>query len=103
MMKKIVVGTTPKIRWKFSNVDVSDIVTATMTIVRYGKKLLTKEIDSAVISDSEIAYSLSQNDTLNIGAGPCEMMLNWVTSDGIRGTSEILRIEATKNHINEVL
>lgn len=30
-MQKIVVGTTPKIRWKFSNVDVSDIVIATMT------------------------------------------------------------------------
>lgn len=102
-MKKIVVGTTPKIRWKFSNVDVSDIVTATMTVMRYGKTLIVKDITDSVITDNEITYSLSQNDTLKIGTGSCEMMLNWVTSDGIRGTSEILRIEATKNHINEVL
>lgn len=102
-MKKIVVGTTPKIMWKFSEVDVSNIVTATMTVVRYGKTLLTKDINSALITDNEIIYNLSQTDTLKIGTGSCEIMLNWVTSDGIRGTSEVLRIDATKNHINEVL
>ena len=102
-MKKIVVGTTPKIMWKFSEVDVSNIVKATMTVVRYGKTLLTKDINSALITDNEITYNLSQTDTLKIGAGSCEIMLNWVTSDGIRGTSEVLRIDATKNHINEVL
>ena len=102
-MKKIVVGTTPKIRWKFSNVDVSDIVTATMTIKRYGTNVVEKDIESATINGNEIIYSLSQDETLGIGVGICEIMLNWVTNNGVRGTSDIARIEFTKNHINEVL
>ena len=102
-MIKIVVGTTPKIRWKFSKVDVSDIITATMTIKRYGTNVIVKEIDSAIVNDDEITYSLSQGETLGIGVGTCEVMLNWVTNNGIRGTSGITHIEFTKNHINEVL
>lgn len=102
-MQKIVVGTTPKIRWHFSKVKVSDIVTATMTIKRYSKNIIMKEIDSAIINNDEITYSLSQDETLGIGVGTCEIMLNWVTNNGIRGTSGITHIEFTKNHINEVL
>lgn len=102
-MQKIVVGTTPKIRWHFSKNNVSDIVTATMTIKRYGPNIVVKEIDSAIINDDEITYSLSQDETLNIGVGTCEIMLNWVTNNGVRGASGITHIEFTKNHINEVL
>lgn len=102
-MIKIVVGTTPKMRWRFSKVKVSDIVTATMTIKRYRTNIIMKELDSAVVSDDEIVFSLSQEETLGIGIGSCEIMLNWVTNNGIRGTSGITYIEFTKNHINEVL
>ena len=102
-MKKIVVGTTPKIRWKFSNVNVSDIVIATMTFKKYNTNVIVKDIGSAVIGDNEITYTLSQTETLRIGVGKCECMLNWVTANGIRGTSNLLRVEGVKNHINEVL
>lgn len=102
-MQKIVVGTTPKIRWHFSKNNVSDIVTATMTIKRYGTNVVEKDIESATINGNEIIYSLSQDETLGIGVGICEIMLNWVTNNGVRGTSDIARIEFTKNHINEVL
>lgn len=102
-MNKIVVGTTPKIRWRFSKISVSDIVKATMTIKRYGTNVVVKDIDSAIINDDEITYSLSQSETLDIGVGTCEIMLNWVTNNGVRGASGITHIEFTKNHINEVL
>ena len=102
-MKKIVVGTTPKIRWKFSNVNVSDIVIATMTVKKYDVVIITKTIDSATISDNEIIYTLSQSETLKIGIGTHEIMLNWVTTDGVRGTGNLLKIEGVRNHINEVL
>lgn len=102
-MQKIVVGTTPKIRWHFSKVSVSDIVTATTTIKKHGLNVVVKDIDSATINDDEITYSLSQDETLGAGADICEIMLNWVTNTGIRGASGITHIEFTKNHINEVL
>ena len=95
-MQKIAVGTTPKIRWHFSKINVSDIVTATMTIKRYGTNVIVKEIDSAIIDDDEITYSLSQDETLDIGVGTCEIMLNWVTDNDVRGTSDITYIEFTK-------
>lgn len=60
----IVRGTTPTIRFNFTNIDSSDIYVAYMTIAQNNSVVLEKDISQATLGDGFIEFSLTQEDTL---------------------------------------
>lgn len=102
-MAAIVIGTTPTIIYKFSIVDPQDFIAAELTIKNKNSILLKKELTDATIGEDSISWTLTQEDTLGLGTGSMTMMLNWLTADGTRGVSKETIVNATNNHIPEVM
>ena len=100
---QIVVGTTPTITYTFKSVAPSDITTAVLTIRKAGKIVLTKDLWKATVAESSISWTLTQAETLAIGTGDAEMMLNWVTNQGVRGIGKRETVVFVRNHITEVM
>lgn len=104
-MTKIIIGTTPTITYKFSVVSVSDITSAILTIRDRGSDIIRKTLEDAVVNvtDNTLSWTLTQQDTLDIGVKSASIMLNWKLNDGTRGASKEEEITGANNHIREVM
>lgn len=104
-MVKIVIGTTPTIKYKFYIVDPADFAEAILTIKDSRKiEKLRKTLDTATVGADYIEWTLTQEETLNLGTGSAlSMMLNWLTHGGTRGASAEESVVAVNNHIREVI
>ena len=104
-MVKIIIGTTPTIKYKFSIVDPVDFAEAIMTIKDSRKtEKLRKTLDEATVGSDYIEWTLTQEETLLLGTGSAlSMMLNWLTNGGTRGASAEEAVVAVNNHIREVI
>lgn len=104
-MARIVIGTTPTIKYKFKIVDVSEISEAILTIEDSKKQeKLRKTLDTATVGTDYIEWTLTQEETLSLGTGSAlSMMLNWLTNSGVRGASAEEAVTAVNNHIREVI
>lgn len=101
-MIKIIIGTTPTITYKFHIVSPTEFRTAILTI-RANTMLIERTLESATIEEDSISWTLTQEETLLLGAKSAKMMLNWVTVDGTRGASEETSIMGANNHKREVI
>ena len=106
-MKKIVIGTTPTIKYTFSKVATDTLAKAILTIKQGRKILIQKELEDATVEEGAVSWRLSQRETLLINAlgedAEAVMMLNWLTGMGVRGVSEKTVIKVEENHIPEVM
>ena len=102
-MHTIVVGTTPTIQFKFKTIVPSDLAQAILTVERNNTVIVTKNFADATVGEDAIAWTLSQSDTLLIGVGQRDIMLNWLTANGTRGTSAETKINFIPNHIRAVM
>lgn len=104
-MHTIVVGTTPTIQFKFKTIVPSDLAQARLTVKRNNNDMVivTKTLADATVSKDAIAWTLSQAETLLIGVGQRDIMLNWLTANGTRGTSAETRVNFIPNHIRAVM
>lgn len=104
-MARIVIGTTPTIRYKFSIVDPADLSEAILTIKdSRTQEKLRKTLDTATVGTDSIEWTLTQEETLSLGTGSAlSMMLNWLTNSGVRGASAEEAVVAVNNHIREVI
>ena len=102
-MHKIVAGTTPTITYSFSKVKPSDITVAVLTAKRRGAIVLEKTPATATVTDAAISWTLAQEETLDLGLGEVEIMLNWIDSGGKRGVGKIIGARVIPNHVNEVM
>ena len=102
-MTKIIIGTTPTITYRFKVVDVSEITVAILTIKERGVNSIELNLSDATVGEDSLSWTLTQEETLQIGVKTCTMMLNWKTEDGTRGASEEVFIQGAPNHIREVI
>ena len=102
-MPDIVIGTTPTIKYTFHSVEPSDIVSAFLTFKQSGRVLLIKSLTDAEVGGDYISWRLSQEDTLTLGIGDVEIVLNWLTNSDIRGVGNKVRCKCVQNHISEVI
>ena len=102
-MNKIIIGTTPTITYRFKVVDVSEITVAILTVKERGANIIEKTLSDATIGEDSLSWTLTQEESLSIGARTATMMLNWVTEDGTRGASEQVFVTGGDNHIREVI
>lgn len=102
-MANIIIGTTPTIKYKFSSVKVSDMISAFLTIKRRDKVLLKKSLSEADVSTTSLSWHLSQEETLAIGIGDTRIMCNTLLVDGTRTASAETDVKFINNHIPEVI
>ena len=102
-MTKIIIGTTPTITYKFNVVSVSDIVSAILTVKERGENVIEKSLADASIGEDTLSWTLTQQETLDIGARSASIMLNWKLRDGTRGASKEESITGVNNHVREVM
>ena len=104
-MIKIVIGTTPAIRYTFKIVDPADFAEAILTIKDSRKQeKLRKTLETATVGTDYVEWTLTQEETLSLGTGSAlSMMLNWLTNSGVRGASAEEAVVAVNNHIREVM
>ena len=102
-MQEIVSGTTPTITYTFSQVRPSDIESAVLTAKRRGVIVLAKDLEAATVTEESISWTLTQAETLALGIGSVEIMLNWLDANGKRGVGKTVTVSVTPNHIREVM
>lgn len=102
-MTQIIIGTTPTITYKFKIVSPAELEKAILTIKCNGQIILEKTLADAVVGENSLSWTLTQQETLNIGTRSCKMMLNWLTHSGKRGASEETTIAGIQNHVKEVI
>lgn len=102
-MTKIIIGTTPTITYKFSVVSVSDITSAILTIKERGTTIIEKSLADASVGEDTLSWTLTQQETLDMGAKSASIMLNWKLNDGTRGASKEEVIMGVDNHVREVM
>lgn len=101
-MAVIINGTTPTITYKFKHVEVSNIAKAILTIKKSSRIAIEKTLADATVGEDTISWRLTQSQTLAV-LGDAEVMINWVTSEGVRGASNKTLLLFAGNHIMEVV
>lgn len=102
-MTQIIIGTTPTITYTFRVVSPTDLTKAILTIKIAGNVILEKTLADATIGENSLSWTLTQQETLDIGTRIGKMMLNWLTHSGKRGASEETTIAGIQNHVKEVI
>ena len=102
-MTQIIIGTTPTITYTFHTVSPADLSKAILTIKITGQVILEKTLADAVVGENSLSWTLTQQETLDIGTRSGKMMLNWLTNSGTRGASAETVIMGVTNHKREVI
>lgn len=102
-MTQIIIGTTPTITYTFRTVSVSELSKAILTIKCAGRVILEKTLADATVGEDSLSWTLTQQETLDIGTRSGKMMLNWKTASGTRGASAETPIMGVTNHKREVI
>lgn len=102
-MTRIIIGTTPTITYTFKVVPVATITKAVLTVKERGVNIIEKDLSDATVGEDTLSWTLTQEETLAIGARGASIMLNWLTADGVRGASKEEIVNGVNNHIREVM
>lgn len=104
----IIEGTTPTLELTLSDetIDLStfDHVYATLQRMSTKSKKVTKSDAELTLAGNVCSVTLTQAETLLLGAGRCKVQMNWTSDNGAyRDASEIGMFEMSENLLNEVL
>lgn len=88
---EIIRGTTPTLIFTFSEIEATDINQCYMMIKQRGQTIVEKTFaDSVILEDGGLSFTLAQADTLSLCANEsAKVMLDWKTTGGVRGRSNI--------------
>lgn len=88
--------TTPTIKFTFSEIDVSRIVTAYLVIKQNGRTVIERDLSSAGVDEGQISWSLAQVETGKLSKTNATIYCDWLLRDGTRGRSN-LKTEAVED------
>ena len=100
---EIIRGTTPILVFTFSDVSVSDIDTAILTIKQNGTTIITKDLTDATTAAHTISWQLSQTDTLSLNCWTANVYCDWKLANGVRGASSPFNIGVVTSGVSEVI
>ena len=105
----ITIGTTPTIIFNnFQIVKVGEIKEAVLTIKQGGmysrSVLIKRDLSTAEVTDSEIAWTLTQEETLGLDPkAQASVCMHFLTTTGLRGTSKSVNCYIEDNPLKEVM
>lgn len=90
----IVRGTTPTIRFTFSEIDVASIRAAYLTIEQGGSTVIEKGLDEAAIGDGYLEWELTQEETIPLSEkSNVRIQCRYRLDDGRAYASEIYEMK----------
>lgn len=103
-MGNIVRGTTPLIRYTFSNVDPTDISVAYLVLTQGRRDMVVKTLHDCTVGENYIEWVLTQEDTLSLSERqPCQICLDWLLTDGTRGVGRTAQVGVSSSAIDEAI
>lgn len=94
-------GTTPTLVLTVGEEQLDDC-TCYVTL-RQSVKKITKSGSELVVSGNEIAVRLTQQDTLSLMPGRCEIQVRWIDASGNAGETDKEEIEVTEALLKEII
>lgn len=88
-------GTTPTITFTIDNLDYSLLNKAELTIRQLYKNVLIKDLD---ILENEMQVTFTEEETLQMKAGVCELQIKLLFNSG-----EVLATNIVKTSVEEIL
>ena len=93
-MAVLISGTTPTISIKFKTIPVGVIAVAYLVFKVGSRNIFEKSLSEAVVTEEEISWTLSQEESLEIGklcrSAKVDVVCDWRTTDGTRGRSVVV-------------
>lgn len=100
----IIRGTTPTITFTFSEVLVSDINKAILTVWQLNRTVIERDLLTASVGENSISWKLTQEETLLLNSSTrATIICDWILNDGTRGRSNIQNEAVEKTGKNEVI
>lgn len=99
----IIRGTTPTIQFTFSQISTADLAVAYMVIKQGGAVVLEKSLADATVTEAGLFFALSQEDTLALAKKDGQIVLDWKTTNGMRGRAKIYEFTTGDPGKNEVI
>lgn len=87
---EIIRGTTPTLIFTFNEIEPEDISICYLLIKQKENAIIEKTLQDSVIFNGGLSFTLTQSDTLSLStAVPAKVVLDWKTTGGVRGRSNI--------------
>lgn len=101
---EIIRGTTPTMIFTFDTISVDDITVAYLLIKQSNNTVIEKTLENSTIFEGKLMFTFTQAETLSLAAGtPASVVLDWKTTAGIRGRSNIYRFDVKQAGVDEVI
>lgn len=100
---ELVRGTTPILIYTFSEVNVSDISVAYLTIKQNNVAIITKDLTEATVGENTISWQLTQEETLTLNCWTANVFCDWRLVSGVRGAGNSFSMEVVSSGKNEVI
>lgn len=101
-MASIIRGTTPVVKFNFSDITVSEIVDARLVVRQASKNLIERDITSAAVEQAAVSWTLTQKETLGLASNRAvTIVCDWKLENGTRGRSNELQASVEEPGINE--
>lgn len=101
-MAQIIRGTTPTLEFTFSDITVGNITTALLVAKQDSAAVFEKDLTAATVGEHSISWTLTQTDTFKFkSARAAEIVCDWKTDSGVRGRSNILKVDIGEPGKNE--
>lgn len=90
-MAEIIRGTTPTVIYSFDMIKPEDISVCYLLIKQRGHPVIEKTLGDSSLTDGKLSFTLTQEETLSLStAYPAQIVLDWKTTGGVRGRSNIV-------------
>lgn len=101
---ELIRGTTPTIIFSFDTIQAANISVAVLCVKQSKSTVIEKELSDGLVSEGKLLFTLSQEDTLKLNPSlVAKIILDWKTSAGVRGRSNIVEATVTNPGKEEVL
>lgn len=71
--------------------------------VKSNGRMITKSGDGLTVSGNEIAVTLTQQETLSLFPGSCEIQVRWIDSNGNAMATDIARVTVSNVLLKQVI
>lgn len=100
----IIKGTTPTIEYKFSEIDPVEITSAALTLKQYNRKVIERDLSTAVLGEASLLWTLTQKETLRLKEDVSgEVYLDYLVGGVVRGAGATQEFTVEPTGKNEVM
>lgn len=105
IMAQIIRGTTPTITFQYSDITVSDLDSAILTLKQSGNTVIQRDISTAVVDTENniLSWVLTQEETLSLSSQTTTIVCDWLLTTGVRGRSQALTASIGQPAVDEVI